>query len=109
IVGLSMVRRVGGVGQGFQIGGGVMSSGVSRFLLPAFEEESGTDQWPVAPGNRALRYTRVALSVVTGFLGACLPGTGAWIMELVGGPCTEGPGSVSLFYSFLVDYAVSEC
>ena len=36
-LGLSMVRRVGGVGQGFQNGGGVMSSGVSRFLLPASE------------------------------------------------------------------------
>ncbi|PWA65142.1 Gelsolin domain-containing protein [Artemisia annua] len=102
-LGLSMVRRVGGVGQGFQNGGGVMSSGVSRFLLPASEgayvihsllEELGTDQWPVAPGNRALRCTGVALSVAAGLLGACLPGTGARIVALVGGPCTEGPGSI---------------
>nr|GFD32283.1 protein transport protein SEC23-like [Tanacetum cinerariifolium] len=63
----------------------------------------------VAPGNRALRCTGVALSVAAGLLGACLPGTGARIVALVGGPCTEGPGSVSLFCSFLVDHAVSEC
>nr|GEW03356.1 protein transport protein SEC23-like [Tanacetum cinerariifolium] len=80
-LGLSMVRRVGGVGQGFQNGGGLL-------------EELGTDQWPVAPGNRALRCTGVALSVAAGLLGACLPGTGARIVALVGGPCTEGPGSI---------------
>nr|GEZ96310.1 protein transport protein SEC23-like [Tanacetum cinerariifolium]GFA02162.1 protein transport protein SEC23-like [Tanacetum cinerariifolium] len=70
-----MVRRVGGVGQGFQIGGGVMSSGVSRFLLSVSKgayvihsllEELGTDQWPVALGNRALRCTGVALSIAAG-------------------------------------------
>ncbi|KVI00365.1 Gelsolin domain-containing protein [Cynara cardunculus var. scolymus] len=118
-------RRVGGVpGQGFQKGaiqgGGFPNSGVSRFLLPASEgayiihsiqtihcnlmlieviiqllEELGTDQWPVAPGNRSLRCTGVALSVAAGLLGACLPGTGARMVALVGGPCTEGPGSVS--------------
>nr|GEV96320.1 protein transport protein SEC23-like [Tanacetum cinerariifolium] len=52
-----MVRRVGGVGLRFQNGGGVMSSGVSRFLLLTSEgayvihsllEELGTDQWLVA-------------------------------------------------------------
>lgn len=58
-------------------------------------EELGTDQWPVAPGNRSLRCTGVALSVAAGLVGACLPGTGARIVALVGGPCTEGPGSVS--------------
>lgn len=60
-------------------------------------EELGTDQWPVAPGNRSLRCTGVALSVAAGLLGACLPGTGARMVALVGGPCTEGPGSVSHF------------
>lgn len=58
-------------------------------------EELGTDQWPVGPGNRSLRCTGVALSVAAGLLGACMPGTGARIVALVGGPCTEGPGSVS--------------
>ncbi|KAI3697062.1 hypothetical protein L6452_29794 [Arctium lappa] len=101
-------RRVGGVpGQGFQKGvvqgAGFPNSGVSRFLLPASEgayiihsllEELGTDQWPVAPGNRSLRCTGVALSVAAGLLGACLPGTGARMVALVGGPCTEGPGSI---------------
>ncbi|KAI3822994.1 hypothetical protein L1987_10597 [Smallanthus sonchifolius] len=101
-------RRVGGgPGQGFQKGvvqgGGLPNSRVSRFLLPASEgayvihsllEELGTDQWPVAPGNRSLRCTGVALSVAAGLLGACVPGTGARIVALVGGPCTEGPGSI---------------
>ncbi|KAI3743137.1 hypothetical protein L1987_60840 [Smallanthus sonchifolius] len=101
-------RRVGGVpGQGFQKGGvqggGFPNPGVTRFLLPASEgayiihsllEELGTDKWPVAPGNRSLRCTGVALSVAAGLLGACLPGTGGRIVALVGGPCTEGPGSI---------------
>lgn len=45
-------------------------------------------------GNRARRCTGVALSVAAGLLGACMPGTGARIIALVGGPCTEGPGMV---------------
>jgi protein transport protein SEC23 len=83
--------------------GGYPGSGVTRFLLPASEcdytltsllEELGTDQWPVAPGNRSLRCTGVALSVATGLLGACSAGTGGRIIALVGGPCTEGPGAI---------------
>lgn len=57
-------------------------------------EELSTDQWPVAPGNRAMRCTGVALSVAAGLLGASMAGTGARIISLVGGPCTEGPGAV---------------
>lgn len=57
-------------------------------------DELQTDQWPVSPGNRASRCTGVALSVAASLLGACLPGTGARIIALVGGPCTEGPGTV---------------
>ena len=57
-------------------------------------DELQTDQWPVAPGNRPSRCTGVALSVAAGLLGACFPGTGARIVALVGGPCTEGPGAV---------------
>jgi hypothetical protein len=53
-----------------------------------------TDQWPVPPASRSSRCTGVALSVATGLLGACSPGTGARIIALVGGPCTEGPGTV---------------
>ncbi|GKC88092.1 transport protein Sec23-like protein, partial [Tanacetum coccineum] len=67
-----------GVGQGIQNGAGLL-------------EELGTDQWRVAPGNRALRCTRMALGVDAGLLGAYLPGIGAWIMAFVGGRCTEGP------------------
>ncbi|KAK6790220.1 hypothetical protein RDI58_014020 [Solanum bulbocastanum] len=98
-------RRTGG-GPGMQKGGGqigVPNLGVTRFLLPASEceytlnsllDELSTDQWPVPQGNRALRCTGVALSVAAGLLGACVAGTGARIMALVGGPCTEGPGTI---------------
>ncbi|XP_044485969.1 protein transport protein SEC23-like [Mangifera indica] len=77
--------------------------GVTRFLLPASEceytlnsllDELQPDQWPVQPHTRPSRCTGVALSVAAGLLGACLPGTGARIIALVGGPCTEGPGTI---------------
>nr|GEX77088.1 protein transport protein SEC23-like [Tanacetum cinerariifolium] len=99
-------RMGGGQGHGFQKGvvqGGFASSGAARFLLPASEgayiihsrlEELGTDQWPVLPGNRSLRCTGVALSVAAGLLAACVSGTGGRIVALVGGPCTEGHGSI---------------
>ncbi|KAI3996708.1 hypothetical protein MKX01_041008 [Papaver californicum] len=89
--------------RGAVVNGGVPNSGVSRFLLPASDceytlnsvlDELQTDQWPVQPGHRAARCTGVALSVAAGLLGACLPGTGARIIALVGGPCTEGPGTI---------------
>ncbi|KAK7280845.1 hypothetical protein RIF29_08374 [Crotalaria pallida] len=110
-------RRVGGGGGGgpggvYQKGGGGVQGGgaggfpgsaVTRFLLPASDceytlnsllDELQTDQWPVPPGSRPARCTGVALSVATGLLGACNPGTGARIIALVGGPCTEGPGTI---------------
>jgi len=58
-------------------------------------DELQTDQWPVPPGRRPARCTGVALSVAAGLLSACNPGTGARIIALVGGPCTEGPGAVN--------------
>ncbi|XP_057429430.1 protein transport protein SEC23 E-like [Lotus japonicus] len=76
---------------------------VSRFLMPASDceytlnallDELQTDQWPVPPGRRPARCTGVALSVAAGLLSACNPGTGARIIALVGGPCTEGPGTI---------------
>ncbi|CAL9074355.1 unnamed protein product [Musa textilis] len=79
------------------------SGSVNRFLLPAADceyalssllDELQTDQWPVEAGNRALRCTGVALNVASGLLGACMPGTGARIVALVGGPCTQGPGMI---------------
>ncbi|CAN6842036.1 unnamed protein product [Brassica oleracea var. botrytis] len=54
-------------------------------------DELKTDQWP------AQRCIGVALSVAAGLLGACFPGTGARIVALVGGPCSEGPGTVTPF------------
>ena len=79
------------------------NSGVSRFLLPASDceytlnallEELQSDQWPVPPGKRPARCTGVALSVAASLLSACNPGTGARIIALVAGPCTEGPGTI---------------
>lgn len=108
-------RRAGGPGAvgpggvGFPKAGqpvaqnGYPNSGVNRFLLPAADceftlsallDELQSDQWPVPPGSRALRCTGVALSVAAGLLGACSSGTGARIIALVGGPCTEGPGTI---------------
>ncbi|PWA68364.1 protein PRD1 [Artemisia annua] len=92
-----------GFQKGVVQGGGFANSGAARFLLPASEgayvihshlEELGTDQWPVLPGNRSLRCTGVALSVAAGLLAACVSGTGGRIVALVGGPCTEGHGSI---------------
>nr|XP_025693492.1 protein transport protein Sec23A isoform X2 [Arachis hypogaea] len=94
-----------GLAQGSPGGFVPASSGVSRFLLPASDceytlnsllDELQTDQWPVPPGSRPARCTGVALSVAAGLLGACIPGTGARIIALVGGPCTEGPGTVGV-------------
>ncbi|KAF3791749.1 transport protein [Nymphaea thermarum] len=76
---------------------------VGRFLLSAADceytlnsllDELQRDQWPVQPSNRAARCTGVALSAAAGLLGACVQGTGARIIALVGGPCTEGPGTI---------------
>ncbi|KAJ6315100.1 hypothetical protein OIU78_018564 [Salix suchowensis] len=103
-IGVAGRRNVPGAG-GYQQQKGMhmQNSGVTRFLLPASDceftlnsllDELQTDQWPVAPGTRASRCTGVALSVAAGLLGACLPGTGARIVALVGGPCTEGPGTI---------------
>ncbi|KAB2623244.1 transport protein SEC23-like [Pyrus ussuriensis x Pyrus communis] len=100
-------RRPGPIGGGgYQLKGvqnGLPNAGVTRFLLPASDceytlntllDELQTDQWPVPQGSRASRCTGVALSVAAGLLGACVPGTGARIVALVGGPCTEGPGAI---------------
>ncbi|KAL6548805.1 Protein transport protein S23 E [Orobanche gracilis] len=107
-LGVSGGRRVGlgiqkGGGGPSPIAGAGLNTGIDRFLLPASEcdysldsllDELATDQWPVVPGNRALRCTGVALSVAVGLLGASMAGTGARIIALVGGPCTEGPGAI---------------
>ncbi|XP_042407756.1 protein transport protein SEC23-like [Zingiber officinale] len=79
------------------------STSVNRFLLPASDceytlnallDELQLDRWPVEAGNRPLRCTGVALSVAAGLLGACIAGTGARIIALIGGPCTVGPGMI---------------
>ncbi|KAG6495251.1 hypothetical protein ZIOFF_043045 [Zingiber officinale] len=79
------------------------STSVNRFLLPASDcdytlnallDELQLDRWPVETSSRALRCTGVALTVAAGLLGACVAGTGARIIALVGGPCTVGPGMI---------------
>ncbi|XP_059445109.1 protein transport protein SEC23 E-like [Corylus avellana] len=96
-------RRTGGVGYQKVAPNAFPNSGITRFLLPASDceytlnallDELQTDQWPIPPGSRASRCTGVALSVAAGLLGACSMGTGARIIALVGGPCTEGPGTI---------------
>ncbi|XP_076939760.1 protein transport protein SEC23 F-like [Bidens hawaiensis] len=78
-------RRVGsGFGQGQ--GQGFPNPGVTHFWR----------NWERISGRLSLRCTGVVLSVVAGLLGACLPGTGGRVVALVGGPCTEGPGSVGV-------------
>ncbi|XP_027340264.1 protein transport protein SEC23-like isoform X3 [Abrus precatorius] len=97
------VRRPYQKGIGMQAQPLPAAAAVTRFLLPASDceytlnsllDELQTNQWPVSPGSRPARCTGVALSVAVGLLSACNPGTGARIIALVGGPCTEGPGSI---------------
>ncbi|KAJ6956401.1 protein transport protein SEC23-like isoform X1 [Populus alba x Populus x berolinensis] len=82
---------------------GLSSDSISRFLLPASQceftlnsvlEELQKDPWPVPPHQRASRCTGTALSVAACLLGACVPGSGARIMAFIGGPSTEGLGSI---------------
>ncbi|KAK3121955.1 hypothetical protein QOZ80_8BG0663240 [Eleusine coracana subsp. coracana] len=82
---------------------GLSAESISRFLLPASEcvfvltsiiEELQKDPWPVPADQRASRCTGAALSVAAGLLGVCVPGSGARIMAFIGGPSTEGPGSI---------------
>ncbi|KAJ7008740.1 protein transport protein SEC23-like isoform X1 [Populus alba x Populus x berolinensis] len=82
---------------------GLSSDSISRFLLPASQceftlnsvlEELQKDPWPVPPHQRASRCTGTALSVAACLLGACVPGSGARIMAFIGGPPTEGLGSI---------------
>lgn len=82
---------------------GLSAESIARFLLPASEcefmlnsviEELQKDPWPVSADQRASRCTGAALSVAAGLLGVCVPGSGARIMAFIGGPSTEGPGSI---------------
>ncbi|KAK8682715.1 hypothetical protein V6N13_055090 [Hibiscus sabdariffa] len=102
-LGLSASGRRSTAGYPKGLPNGYTDTGVNRFLLPASDceytlnsllDELQPDQWPVQAGRRASRCTGVALSVAAGLLGACLAGTGARIIALVGGPCTEGPGTI---------------
>ncbi len=98
--GSGVVQRAGVVAG---IGEGITATSVNRFLLPASSceftlssllDELQRDAWPTASDQRAARCTGTALSVAAGLLGGCVPGTGARIMAFVGGPCTEGAGTI---------------
>mmetsp|Transcript_1673 Transcript_1673/g.3733 ORF Transcript_1673/g.3733 Transcript_1673/m.3733 type:complete len:774 (+) Transcript_1673:53-2374(+) len=80
-------------------------SGIGRFLLPVSEcefvlsdllENLHCDAFPVPSDKRPARCTGTAIQVATALSGACLvPGSSATrIMLFVGGPTTEGAGSV---------------
>uniref|UniRef100_A0A2N9F8U0 Protein transport protein SEC23 n=1 Tax=Fagus sylvatica TaxID=28930 RepID=A0A2N9F8U0_FAGSY len=82
---------------------GLSSESISRFLLPKAEcefalnsvlEELQKDPWGVPADQRSTRCTSTALSIAASLLGACVPGSGARIMAFIGGPSTEGPGSI---------------
>lgn len=82
---------------------GAYSSGVERFLLSVSDceftintllDELQRDSFPVSLDQRPSRCTGAALKVAAGMLAACSPDTGARIIGLVGGPCTDGPGLI---------------
>jgi protein transport protein SEC23 len=82
---------------------GLSAKSIGRFLLPASHceftfnlilEELQKDPWPVQADQRAARCTGTALSVAAGLLGACVPGSAARMMAFIGGPCTEGSGTI---------------
>ncbi|KAL8227966.1 hypothetical protein R6Q57_015550 [Mikania cordata] len=82
---------------------GLSQESINRFLLPAADcefalnsvlDELQKDPWPVPADQRAPRSTGTALTVAAHLLGVCVPGSGARIMAFLGGPATEGPGSI---------------
>jgi protein transport protein SEC23 len=64
------------------------------FTLLQVLEELQKDPFPCPADCRPARCTGTALSIATGLLGACVPGTGARILTFVGGPATEGSGAI---------------
>ena len=65
-------------------------------------DELQKDPWPVPADQRAPRCTGTALTIAAHLLGVCVPGSGARIMAFLGGPATEGPGSVSILLTLTV-------
>ncbi len=57
--------------------------------------------------QRSTRCTSTALSIAASLLGACVPGSGARIMAFIGGPSTEGPGSVRIAVFFFFNVLLS--
>ena len=65
-------------------------------------DELQPNQWPMEAGNCAIRCTGVALSMAAGLLCTGMLGTGARIIALLGGPCTDGPGMVKIPLLFMI-------
>lgn len=61
-------------------------------------DELQRDPWPVPGDQREARCTSTALSIAASLLGACVPGSAARIMAFIGGPATEGPAPVIVFF-----------
>ena len=88
-----------------QQGNGADQPGVGRFLLPLSEcefvlsellENLQCDAFPVPSDKRPARCTGTAVQVAAALAGACLTpgGSACRLMLFVGGPTTEGGGSV---------------
>lgn len=82
---------------------GLSQDSIARFLLPASQcefmlntilEELQKDPWPLPADQRGARSTGTALSIAAHLLGLCVPGSRARIMAFLGGPSTEGPGTI---------------
>mmetsp|Transcript_54019 Transcript_54019/g.171416 ORF Transcript_54019/g.171416 Transcript_54019/m.171416 type:complete len:780 (-) Transcript_54019:125-2464(-) len=102
-LGLATRPAVGAPGQPAPQAPTAGAGGIGRFLLPLSEceftltailEELQVDAFPAAAEKRPARCTGTALSVAAGVLGACVSGSGARCMLFVGGPATEGGGTV---------------
>ncbi|VUZ43590.1 unnamed protein product [Hymenolepis diminuta] len=75
----------------------------NRFLQPVEScsasltellSELTPDPWPVPQGHRTLRSCGAAVSIAVGLLEAAFPNTGARILTFLGGPGTQGPGTI---------------
>jgi len=65
-----------------------------QMLVEELVDELPPDQMSVPPVGRTLLCTGVVVSVASGLLGVCLPGTGARATALVGGLCAEWLGTI---------------
>ncbi|KAK4530862.1 hypothetical protein CCYA_CCYA06G1719 [Cyanidiococcus yangmingshanensis] len=65
-----------------------------EFMMTSLLESLERDSWPIAAGERPKRCTGAALAAAAALLECTYGGYGAHICLLLGGPCTEGPGTI---------------